>query len=91
VEEDAVGRHPWPGSATWRWSRTRGCRTMATSGRHNQRAHPGWSRCSHDHPCGDDDPRQWWEPDEEPSSGGSGRACRGPVDEGQGAWPPEGT
>jgi hypothetical protein len=61
------GRHSVPGLATWRWSRSRGCRRTATRGRHpGQRDHHERGRHPHGRPCGSDDLRRSWKPDEEP-------------------------
>jgi hypothetical protein len=53
--------------ATWRWSRSKGCRMTTTPGCHpGWRDHHGWSRHRRGCPCGGDDLRRRWKLDEEP-------------------------
>jgi hypothetical protein len=56
-----------PGPATWRWSRSRGCRRTATRGRRpGRRDHHERIRHHHGRPCGSDDLRWSWKSDEGP-------------------------
>jgi hypothetical protein len=72
-----------PGPATWRWSRSRGCRMTATRDHHpGRRDHHERSRHSHGRPCESDDPRRSWKSDEGPP----GRRVEG----GWGPWSTEG-
>jgi hypothetical protein len=68
------GGHSVPSLATWRWSRSRGCRRTATCGRHpGRRDHHERVRHPHGRPCGSDDLRRSWKSDE----GSSGRRVEG--------------
>jgi hypothetical protein len=61
------GRHVGPGLATWRWSRFKGYRVMATPGYHPDRGdHRERSHHPHDRPCGNDDWRRRRTTDEGP-------------------------
>lgn len=66
IEVGVARQHPWMGSTTWRWSRSRGCRRTTTRDRRRDRwGHHGLGYHPRDHPCSAGNRRRSCEPDNE--------------------------